>query len=512
MIPVLIPKDVKEADQRTLKAEGISSLQLMERAAKRCTERILELVRADAFGLNEVSFVVFVGMGNNGGDGLAIARLLQKAEMEVRVLRVLHTTKASADHLANLEVLKLTDIPVVEVELGSVLFEIAENEVVIDALLGIGASGPLNELIKDCVKVINNAGNPVIAIDVPTGLDATGSTLQDPEHIIRARWTLTIGVPKMALFLADRAPFVGHWQLVPIELDLDGINKEDTFAYVVEQHDVADSLRPKPLFGHKGTFGHALVIAGSTGKMGAAVLATNAALRSGAGLVTAHVPADGISILQTLAPEAMCSIEPSSSSVTRLPELSVFTSIGVGPGLGSEPDTKLMLKRLIQDANCPMVFDADALNILAEEPTWIAFLPPDSILTPHPKEFDRLVHTQPSSSLERLELAREFAVKNRCVLVLKGAWTAICSPQCHVRFNPTGNPGMAKGGSGDALTGLITGLLAQGYSSDRAAMLGVYLHGMAGDLAASTIGMDGMTAMDTVNAIPAAWRSLRGEV
>lgn len=511
MIPVLAPRTIKEADQRTLRTEGISSLQLMERAAERCTERILDLERTHAFGADQIRFVVVAGMGNNGGDGLAIARLLHKAGSLVRVVRVLHSTKASADHLANLEILKHTAVPVIEVELGSVLFEIVENEVVIDALLGIGGSGPLTELLKDCVKVINNAGNPVIAIDIPTGLDATGSTLHEPEHIILARWTLTIGVPKMALFLADRAPFVGHWQLIPIELDLDGINKEDTFAYVVEQHDVAISLKPKPLFGHKGTFGHALVIAGSSGKMGAAVLATNAALRSGAGLVTAHVPADGISILQTLAPEAMCSLEPSLSSVTRLPQLTGYTSIGVGPGLGSGPDTKLMIKRLIQDAHCPMVLDADALNILAEEQTWIAFLPPNSILTPHPREFDRLVRTQPRTSLERLELAREFAIKNRCILILKGAWSAICTPQGTVHFNPTGNPGMAKGGTGDALTGLITGLLAQGYSPEQAAVVGVYLHGMAGDLAASTIGMDGMTSMDTVDAIPAAWRMLRGE-
>lgn len=512
MIPVLAPTAVKDADQRTLRAQGISSLQLMERAAERCAERILDLVRTEAFGSNKVSFIVFAGMGNNGGDGLAIARLLHKAGVQVRVVRVLHSKKASADHLANLERFEHTGVPLVDVDLGSLSFEIADNEVVIDAMLGIGASGPLHELLRNVVEVINDSGNPVIAIDVPTGLDATGATLNEPGHIVQAQWTLTIGVPKMAMFLADRAPLVGHWQLIPIDLELEGINTRDTNAYLIEEQDVISNLRPKPRFGHKGTFGHALLIAGSAGKIGAAVLATRVALRSGAGLVTVHIPSKALTILQTLAPEAMCTPDPSPSCVTELPKLIGFTSIGIGPGLGSGPDTKLMLKRLIQEATCPLVLDADALNILAEEPTWIAFLQPNSILTPHPKEFDSLVRTQPRSSLERLELARKFAVKNRCILVLKGAWTAICSPQGRVHFNPTGNPGMAKGGSGDALTGMITGLLAQGYSPDEATLIGVYLHGLAGDLAASTIGMDGMTAMDTVNAIPAAWRSLRGEM
>lgn len=480
----------------------------MERAAICCTDRILQLHCSGAFGdPKDPIYAVFAGMGNNGGDGLAIARLLFEAGMKVRVFRVLHSEKASPDHLENLKLLE--KVKVVDVDLGSPPIEIAENEVVIDALLGIGAARPLTGILERVVKAINSSKKQVVAIDMPTGLDATGEVPKDADLVVRAQWTLTIGAPKMALFLADNAPFIGQWHLVPIELYLRP-DHEVSKQFVIEASDVVAMLKPKPHFAHKGTFGHAFLIAGSKGKMGAAVLATRAALRSGVGLVTAHVPAEGLAIVQSVAPEAMCSVDPSSNMITELPKILDFTSIGIGPGLGSDPDTKLMLKRLIQDAGLPMVLDADALNFLSKEPTWMAFIPHNSILTPHPKELDRLLRTRPRSSRERLDLAREFALRNGCVLVLKGAWTAICSPSGMVYFNPTGNPGMAKGGSGDALTGLLTGLLAQGYAPETAAIVGVFLHGKAGDMAAEAIGMDGMTAMDIVDAIPTAWQALRG--
>ena len=268
-------------------------------------------------------------------------------------------------------------------------------------------------------------------------------------------------------------------------------------------------LRPRPHFGHKGTFGHALLIAGSEGRVGAAVLATRAALRSGTGLVTTHVPKGALHIMQTTCPEAMCSLSEHSSYVDSLPDLSMASAIGIGPGLGSDPDTALIIKRSIQDCRAPMVFDADALNILSEHTTWLAFLPPGSILTPHPKEFDRLVGSTFRTGHERSLAAEEFARRHRVTVILKGAWTAICPPSGPVLFNSTGNPGMAKGGSGDALTGLLTGLLAQGYDPLQTAVLGVYLHGMAGDMAARHKGMDGMHAGDLIEALPEAWQNLR---
>ncbi|MEO8589778.1 MAG: NAD(P)H-hydrate dehydratase [Flavobacteriales bacterium] len=251
-------------------------------------------------------------------------------------------------------------------------------------------------------------------------------------------------------------------------------------------------------------------MAGGGGHAGAAVLATRSALRSGAGLVTAHVPGGCVSIVQIGAPEAMCSADPSENALTTLPKLDGYSAIGIGPGLGVNGDTALVVKRIIQDTSGPLVIDADALNIIAENATWMAFLSPATILTPHPKEFDRLVGRSVASGFERVEMAREMALKNRCVVVLKGAWTAICDPTGQVFFNPTGNPGMAKGGSGDVLTGLLTGLLAQGYAPLRAAVLGVYLHGLAGDIAARDIGMDAMTAGDLIAALPKAWQELRG--
>jgi len=275
------------------------------------------------------------------------------------------------------------------------------------------------------------------------------------------------------------------------------------------EQDASAMLRPRPQFGHKGTFGHALLIAGSAGRAGAAVLATRAALRSGTGLVTAHVPRGALDILQISCPVAMCSTSSTAAFVDCIPDLSQASAVGIGPGLGSDPDTALVLKRLIQETMVPMVLDADALNILAENRTWCAFLPPNTILTPHPKEFDRLEGSPAANGYQRLQRAREMARKQGVVVVLKGAWTAVCAPSGEVFFNSTGNPGMAKGGSGDALTGLLTGLLAQGYAPLQASLFGVYLHGLAGDLAALHKGMDGMHAGDLIDALPEAWKQLR---
>lgn len=510
MLPVLTAERLRAADAHTIAHEPITSIDLMERAALRFTDRLMDLHRAGAFGsASRIKYLVVVGMGNNGGDGLVVARSLHEHGMAVRVVRIVHRAEPSADNATNHQRALETGVPCTDVIDPSHLIQITDDEVIIDAVFGTGLNAPLAGLSAEAVAWINTSDRPVLALDMPSGLFAEDNRTNDPKHIVRATRTISLELPRLAFFLPENAPYVGIWESVPIGLDAGFIRDQPTRHAVIERTDLVGLLHSRPQFAHKGSFGHALVVAGGFGHIGAAVLATRAALRSGAGLVTSHVPSGGLGILQTAAPEAMCSVDPSDRLITELPQLGAYSAIGIGPGLGTDEATATAIKRLIQDAPAPLVIDADALNILAQNPTWLAFLPPGTILTPHPKEFDRLVGRTVGSGYQRLELAREVALKNRCIVVLKGAWTAVCDTSGRVFFNSTGNPGMAKGGSGDALTGLLAGLLAQGYPSLSAALLGVYLHGHAGDLAARRLGMDGMIAGDLIEELPEAWRALR---
>ena len=269
---------------------------------------------------------------------------------------------------------------------------------------------------------------------------------------------------------------------------------------------VVPIIKKRRKFSHKGTFGHALLIAGSYGKMGAALLAAEACLRSGVGLLHVHIPKVGYQIMQTALPEAMISLDRYDNYFSEVPDLGLYNAVGIGPGLGTEHQSQMALKLLIQEFTAPMVFDADALNILSENPTWLAFLPAGSILTPHPQEFERLVGKW-DNDFEKLEKQRDFAKRHNLYVVLKGAHTSISTPDGNCYFNSTGNPGMATAGSGDVLTGIITGLLAQGYTPGQAAVLGVYLHGLAGDIAAKKFGQEAMIAGDMVKLLGKAWRN-----
>ena len=506
MIPILSAAQVRAADAHTI-GGGLSSNDLMERAASRCAKRILAAHHQGEWGEPiRIRYLVVAGPGNNGGDGLAMARMLHIAGLHVRVVRPV-LGEPSPDHLVNEQRLKALDIPIQDLQEGGEL-RITSGEVVIDALFGTGITRPVEGLAARVIGEINASAVRVISVDMPSGLFSEDNSNNDPKAIIRATRTYTFEVPKLAQLLPENHQFTGTIELVPIGLDADHIAAQKVDHYLMQERDLVELLPKRPREGHKGTFGHALIMAGALGKAGAAVLAVKAALRSGAGTVTAHVPAAALPVLQITAPEAMCT-SSGNEVLEQLPDPAPYTAIGIGPGIGVSGDTSLLLKRLLQDASSPLVMDADALNILAENRTWISFLAPNTILTPHPKEFERLLGTRCRNSFERLAMGREFAMKHRCILVLKDARTAIIDPRGKVYFNSTGNPGMAKGGSGDALTGLITGLLAQRIPALQAAMLGVHLHGSAGDLAAGHHGMDGMTVQDLIHHIPEAWRRLR---
>ncbi|NCB08557.1 MAG: NAD(P)H-hydrate dehydratase, partial [Bacteroidia bacterium] len=354
---------------------------------------------------------------------------------------------------------------------------------ILDGLFGSGLTRPLDGFPAAIVQKINQLENTLVSIDMPSGLMGEDNSGNIPENIVKADFTLTFQFPKISFLFAENEIFTGKWEVLPIGLHPEGIEKTPSDVYFIQKEDVRKLFSPRPKFAHKGTFGHALLIAGSFGKMGAAVLASKTCLRSGVGLLTTHVPRLGYSIIQTAVPEAMASTDQHDSIITEFPDLSPFSAVGTGPGLGMKTNTKRALYQLLEKSEKPLVLDADALNILSEFPAWFGKLPENSILTPHPGEFKRLAG-EASNSFENVQKQLQFARDFKVIVVLKGAFTSIATPDGKLFFNSSGNPGMATAGSGDALTGIITGLLAQGFSPINAALAGVFLHGLAGDLAA----------------------------
>lgn len=507
MIPVLGPDAIREADEWTIVHEPIDSWALMERAASACTERLIPgLLKAGS-----PHVVVVAGMGNNGGDGLAMARLLRGKGFDVSAVRVRHRSGDSADNARNAQLLVADGIRFVEVDSMRHWPDIPADAWYIDALIGSGLNAPLGGIALEVVRLMNNSGRTIVSVDIPSGLFAESNAGNDIDSVVHADRTLSLELPKLAFLLPEFGECAGEWELVPIGLDRDFLKERSAEYQLFERVDARQLLPQRLRFAHKGSFGHALLIAGSEGRMGAAVLAAMGCLRSGTGLVSVHVPSVGRDVIQSAVPAAMCIPDAAAKHISSIPEPGPFNAIGVGPGLGTREEVAQALEQLAIRRDSRLVLDADALNILSEHRVLLGGLPPDTILTPHPKEFDRLAGRTFTSGFERLQEARSCAVRWRSIIVLKGAWTAICAPDGNVVFNTTGNPGMAKGGSGDVLTGLLTGLLASGLDPFDACTLGTYLHGSAGDIAAARIGMDGMTAEDIAQAIPHAWEDLRSD-
>ncbi|MCH5598997.1 NAD(P)H-hydrate dehydratase [Niabella ginsengisoli] len=444
------------------------------------------------------NFAIFCGPGNNGGDGLAIARLLSLSGHAVQVFLLNSASKRSSDFDINYKCLK--EVASVIIDLKEIsLPSLAADTIIIDAIFGTGLNRSLDGFSKQLVEYINRLNNKVVAIDMPSGLltDLSSKGLT----AIKANNTLTFQCFKAAFLLPENEEYFGNVHILDINLHPSYLNSVETTFELVDQQFISSIIKLRKAFSHKGNFGHALIIAGSYGKMGAAVLSTKACLQSGAGLVTAHVPAKGVEIMQISAPEAMCRIDTQSEIISNIDyDLKPYTSIGIGPGIGKEKMTTSFLYQLLKDYQKPMVIDADALNILSENPDWLSLLPPGSILTPHPKEYARLFGND-MNDLEKINTALQKAHDLKIIIILKGHHTFIATPDGKGYFNTTGNAGMAKGGSGDVLTGIITGILAQGYKPNEAAILGVYMHGAAGDNAAAKYGMISMTATDLIEAL-----------
>jgi NAD(P)H-hydrate epimerase len=491
MLKIFSSEQVRKADAYTIQNEPVSSIDLMERSAAACVDWMNKFQ-----DLSKKNTIIFCGPGNNGGDGLAIARMLHKKKVQVIVIVPDQSARKSEDFSFNLQ---RATVCGVNIQLINAFdrSQLTEDTFIIDALFGSGLSKPLEGSYKEAVELINKSKCITISIDIPSGLFTDKSLDPVKDSVVKADYTLSFQFPKLSFLFPENEYFVGNWQILPIGLHPDFISSEPCRNNLVEFTDAKGILKPRARFSHKGIFGHALLIGGSKGKTGAAVLMGKACLRSGAGLVTVHLPASGYTVIQTAVPEIMVSVDQEENECTQLPRLESFSAIAAGPGLGIAKNTANMLKHLIQEATVPLLLDADALNIVSDNPTWLAFLPKDTVLTPHPGEFARLAG-KTSNSFDRLEILRAFCIKYSLNIVLKGAYTVVCSPLGNCYFNPTGNPGMATGGSGDVLTGVITGLLAQGYNPTEACILGVYLHGLAGDLAADNTGYEALMAGDII--------------
>ena len=500
-LSIFSAEQIKAIDSYTIQTEPIASIDLMERAALKCSQWLMK-----HYSL-ETIFKVCCGLGNNGGDGLAIARQLLEHGYKVEVFIINYSNIYSEDFLINKKRLE-TLFPRFLMEVNDVkhLPHFQKTDVVIDALFGIGLSKPLNGLAADCVNQINNSDAVVIAIDVPSGLFVDQYT--DKNHsIIKAEHTLTFQSPKLGFMFAENNLYVGNGHVLDIGLRIsDTLRSEATAFYLTEEH-IQQLLKPRAKFSHKGTFGHSLLVVGSYGKMGAAIMSAHALLRSGAGLLTVCVPHCGYDILQTSVPEAMALVN--GNEFIQFSELDVkaYSAIGIGPGIGTENDTQQSVKVILESFKKPLVIDADALNAISLHKEWLNLLPQNSILTPHPKEFERLTKSV-ANDFERHQLQIEFSKQYKVYVVLKGAHTCITTPDGESYFNSTGNSGLAKGGSGDVLTGLITGLLAQNYTSFEASLIGVYVHGLAGDITKEEKGEVAMIPTDVIENIPNAFKCL----
>ncbi len=498
---ILSAQQTQALDQATMDQEPIRSLDLMERAS-------LAFFRAFCRYYDDTgrSIVILCGTGNNGGDGLAVARLLHHAGYEVTVWLARVSEQGSPDYTANLKRLpRWNAVNVVTLEKGSPLPDIPKNAVVIDGLFGSGLNRPVAGYWAEVLTYLNEAPSQRVAIDIPSGVFA-----DKPSDGVsfRADRTITFEYPKLAFFIPENEDRVGDWTVVPIGLHAPTLAAMDTPYYFTTEHDAAALWRPRKRFAHKGTQGHALMICGSYGMIGAAILSVRSCLRSGPGLVTAHLPTCGYQIVQSSVPEAIVSLDCHGYYWSEVPPTGGYAAIGVGCGIGQKATTSDALLGLLETTDTPMVLDADALNLLAKHDDWMNYIPAGSILTPHPGEFRRLAGSF-DNHLDRLANLRELARDKKCTFVLKGAFTAVALPSGEIHFNGSGNPGMATAGSGDVLTGLLTGLLAQGYSSESAAILGVYIHGLAGDLAADHLGHEALLASDLVQNLGRAFYRLK---
>lgn len=505
--------EMQAMDRRTIESFGLPGRILMENAGRGATAFLLELF--PDIGSRKVG--VIAGRGNNGGDGYVIARCLAHRGVDVTVFLLTDREHVSGDAAANLELLSPLGVPVVEIPdpaaFDAVRVSMRNRDLWVDAILGTGLRSEVRGYFRELIDFINSLGQPVFAVDVPSGLNA--DTGQPCGSCIRAYATVTFGFAKTGHFQFPGTELSGKLQVIDIGIPPHVVEEIAPRQFLLRERDVKNYINPRPPDSHKGRTGHLLVVAGAPGKTGAAALAALAAMRAGAGLVTLAAPRGINPILASTALEVMTAPLPEIEG-GRL-GMSAFESIrdllngkrclAVGPGMGQAPETRELLRRLVLESNLPLVIDADGLNNLAGATAILGQRTAPVVLTPHPGEMARLAETTVAAvQKDRIACAREFARTFKVHLVLKGAHTVIAHPDGFVFINPTGNSGMASGGMGDVLTGLIAGLITQGLPVEAACHLGVYLHGAAADRQAVRKGPWGYLAAEVISGIPSEIR------
>jgi hydroxyethylthiazole kinase-like uncharacterized protein yjeF len=484
MKKILSAQQIKATDLFTIQKSKISSYDLMEKASVKFVQEIIPFIHG------KPTVFVFTGSGNNGGDGLAIARILKEKGFEVNVYFIKLNNSISDDCAKNLERIEKyreitheTEFPIIHPE-----------DLIIDALLGVGCNKETTGILGDLIMHLNESNAKIFSVDIPSGLGC--EKMYNENTTIQAFFTGTFQRAKLSFFLNESAYFIGNKSIIDIGLNENFINEQDSNYYYLVENDVQQAIRKRNRFSHKGNYGHALLIAGSIGKMGAAILASKACLHAGAGMLTTLVPDGYDHVLNATLPEAM-TVNQVDLLNHSFNDLELFQAIGIGSGLGKSSESFELLRKIITESEKPLVIDADGLNLLALHPELLTFLPENSILTPHPKEFIRIVSPY-TDSMDRIQKAKKFTQKYKCILVVKDAITCVVDSSGEVYFNTTGNPSMAKAGSGDVLCGFILGLLSQGYTPLQAACLAVFYHGKAGDLAAFQHGENHVIASDLI--------------
>ncbi len=501
---IFTTSEIRRIEEYTIKVDGIIEIDLMERAASAAAFEIMSRWQPGK------RFVVFAGPGNNGGDALAVARLLKEQgyeRIEVFLFNIPSTklSKGCArnrDRLLEIEGIDFTEV-VNEFEPPT----LGREDVVIDGLFGSGLREPLKGGFTSLVQYINESQAYIVAIDVPSGLFGEWNTGTDRRNIIRANLTLAFQFKRLSFFFAENAPNIGECKILDIDLSRDAMNKASTNYYLVESYEVKNLLRRRPEHCSKYDFGSLLLVSGRYGMLGAAILSARAAMRAGAGLVSVHSPRCGHDVLQSSVPEALFEADKNDIVTSDVSMTRRYNAVALGPGMGTHEMTIDAIDRFLKTRNLPCVLDADALNCIAMRPMLIESIPQKSILTPHAVEFERLFGNFDTEE-ERLKKAIEVAKMHKLIIVMKAHYTMVVDTAGKVYINTTGNAGMATAGSGDVLTGIISGLLAQGYSPQFSAIMGVYIHGVAGDLAEKVHGTYGMTAGDIVDNIGRAIKDI----
>lgn len=503
---IFTSSQIAEIDKFTIKHEPISEADLIRRVARKIYEWLKPIIKKGQ------QICIFAGPGNNGSDAIALATYLAARDYNCKLFLIKgRDVKSDLRRELLNELYVFGYVEVKEIESEEDVPVIPANSLVVEGIFGTGLNRCAEGVFCNVINSINNSGAKVVSIDLPSGLFSEENPQPQNNSIIRADYTLTFEFPKLCMFLKEAGEYIGEWCLLDIGLHKEIIEKTPSRFFMITPQIVMSGLKSRPRFSHKGDFGHSLLIAGSYGMAGAAVLAASAAMRSGTGLLTVHIPRMLLNILQIAVPEAICSADNSDSIFTGINGSEIFDAVAVGPGLGKAPETAAGLRSLFSERKKPMVIDADALNIIASDPGLLNSIPENSVVTPHPGEFARLFG-ESVNSYDAVMKQSELSVKHKIVIVLKGAGTSVTTPDGTIWFNSTGNPGMATAGSGDVLTGVILSLLSQGYDSGFAAIAGVYLHGLAGDIAAEEYGEHSVIAGDIVKSLGAAFKKTEFQI